>query len=245
MKESKHPLSAEWAGALTISKSIKADKDLPFRDGFLKQPGIRAFTLLELIIALSIGTVVILLVSFAIRMGFFQVEKGSKWLEDGYRESSALHFFHQQATSMRSELINKEIVFDGDSDSIVFITPISLERSYGLGLMVANYFVEGDNKGFTLNYKEKRFVPSENLDTFKAQNISILKDIEVVEIVIGYDSITFQYLGLQEDADATSGVSAPEWKSEWQENSLPGAVKVVLTKEGKRQELIAPVMVTY
>jgi len=57
--------------------------------------------------------------------------------------------------------------------------------------------------------------------------------------------ISFQYLGLQGGADAASSESVIEWKDEWLENSLPKAVKVVLTKEGKSQELIAPVMVMY
>ncbi|MBC8554861.1 MAG: prepilin-type N-terminal cleavage/methylation domain-containing protein, partial [Candidatus Brocadiales bacterium] len=204
-----------------------------------------AFTLLELIIALSIGTVLILLVSFAIRTGFFQMERGSKWLEDRYRDNSALLFFHQQATSMRSELVNKDVIFDGDSDRIVFITPISLERSYSLGLMIASYFIEYNNKGFSLNYKEKRFVPAESLDSFKDQDDSMFSDSEVVEIVNGYEAISFQYLGLQEGADAASSESVLEWEDEWLENSLPKAVKIVLTKEGKTRELIAPVMVMY
>jgi hypothetical protein len=245
MRVKKHPLSEERVGVLNINKDNKTDKVVPFRNECRKQSCTSAFTLLELIIAISIGTVVILLVSFAIRMGFFQMEKGSKWLEEGYRDNSALFFFHQQISSMRSELINKNIIFDGDSDKIVFITPISLERSYGLGLMMVYYYIEEGNEGFSLNYKEKRFVPGENLSSFKDQNVSMFSDSEFVGIVNGYDKILFQYLVSQEDADATSSESVPEWKDEWIENSLPKAVKIVLTKEGKSQELIAPVMVMY
>ncbi len=245
MSVKKHPFSEDRLGILNINRDNKADKAVPFRNECRKHSRTSAFTLLELIIAISIGTVVILLVSFAIRMGFFQMEKGCKWLEGRYRDNSALFFFHQQVTSMRSELIKKEIIFDGDTDKIVFITPISLERGYGLGLMMACYYIEEDKEGLRLNYKEKRFVPVENPDSFKDQNISMFEDSEVVEIVNGYRKISFQYLALQEDADATSGVSAPEWKDEWIENSLPGAVKVILTKEGKSQEVIAPVMVMY
>mgnify|MGYP000695831055 CR=1 FL=1 len=105
-----------------------------------------AFTLLELIIALSIGTVLILLVSFSIRMGFFQMERGSKWLEESHRENSALNFFSQQVSSMRvefslSESSGENVIFNGDSDRIMFVTPISLEKRYGLGLMIASYYV--------------------------------------------------------------------------------------------------------
>lgn len=245
MREGKCPLPDERVGAYINKRENKTNVVVPFRGEGKKQSCVSAFTLLELIIAVSIGTVLILLVSFAIRMGFFQMEKGSKWLEERYRDNSALFFFHQQATSMRNELINKDTVFDGDSDRIVFVTPISLERSYGLGLMMVSYYVEEGNEGVRLNYKEKRFVPGKNLDTFKDQNVLMFNDSEEVEIVNGYDEISFKYLGSQEDADAASSKSVLEWKDTWLVNSLPKAVKVVLTKDGQSRELIAPVMAMY
>jgi hypothetical protein len=245
MRASKCPLSDERVGSLINKRENKTSIVVPFRAEDKKQSCVSAFTLLELIIAISIGTVLILLVSSAIRMGFFQMERGSKWLEERYRDKSALFFFQQQATSMRDELINKDIVFDGDSDRIIFVTPISLERSYGLGLMMVHYYIEESKEGIRLNYKEKQFIPGKNSDTFKDQNILMFNDSEEVRIVSGYDEISFKYLGLQEDADAASSKSVLEWKDTWLVNSLPKAVKVVLTKDGQSQELIAPVMAMY
>ncbi|GAX59471.1 hypothetical protein SCALIN_C03_0128 [Candidatus Scalindua japonica] len=146
---------------------------------------------------------------------------------------------------MRNELINKDIIFDGNSDKIIFVTSVSLERSYGLGLMMAYYYTEVDGESFSLNYKEKRFVPGENLNSFKDQNDLMFNDSEAVEIVNGYDNISFQYLGLQEHVDVVSTKSDLEWKDEWLLNNLPKAVKVVFAKGGETQELIAPVMVMY
>ena len=245
MRASKCPLSDERVGSLINKGENKTNIVVLSQGEDKKQSCASAFTLLELIIAMSVGTVLILLVSSAIRMGFFQMERGSKWLEERYRDNSALFFFQQQATSMRDELINKDTVFDGDSARIVFVTPISLERSYGLGLMMVSYYIEEGNEGVRLNYKEKRFVPGENMDTFKDQNVLMFNDSEVVEIVNGYDEISFKYLSTQEDADAASSESALEWKDTWLVNSLPKAVKVVLTKDGQSRELIAPVMVMY
>ncbi len=245
MIKRKFLLIVKRVGPLINRKENNANRVVSFQDVGKTQSYVSAFTLLELIIAMSIGTALILLVSFAIRAGFFQMERGSKWLEERYRDDSALFFFHQQVTSMRSELNNKEIIFDGDSDRIVFVTPISLKESYGLGLMMVNYYVEEGTNGFSLNYKEKRFVPSENLNTFKDQNVLMFSDSEVVDIVNGYDEISFRYLGMQEDADATPSESDREWKDKWLGNSLPKAVKVVLTKDGQSQELIAPVMAMY
>ncbi len=240
-------LPVVWVGALSANQPDKADIIVSFPEEGKKQSSISAFTLLELIIAVSIGTVLILLVSFAVRTGFFQMERGSKWLEEKYRDDKALYFFQQQAASMRHELINEETIFNGDSESIVFLTPISLERSYGLGLMMVNYYIEESSEGIRLGYKEKRFVPGENLDKFKDQYTLMFSDSNVVEIVSGYDEISFHYLGLLKntDEDADPGESVSKWEDEWSVNSLPKAVKIILTKDGQSQELIAPVMVMY
>ena len=245
MRKRKFLLIDKRVGHFISKNENEANRVVPFWNLGKTQSCVSAFTLLELIIAMSIGTAIILLVSFAIRTGLFQMERGSKWLEERYRDDSALFFFQQQTTSMRSELNNKEIIFDGDSDRVVFVTPISLKGSYGLGLMMVNYYIEEGEDGFILNYKEKRFVPSENLNTFKDQNILMFSDSEVVDIVNGYDEILFKFLGMQEDVDATSNKSDLEWKDKWLGNSLPKAVKIVLTKEGQSQELIVPVMAMY
>ena len=204
-----------------------------------------AFTLLELIIALSIGTVLVLLVSFSLRTGLFQIEKGSRWLEESYRENNALHFFRQQATSMRYEEINESVIFDGDSEKIVFVTPISLEKSYGLGLMMVSYYLEESDQGVSLNYKERRFIPDNNLSKFRDQ---IFDDSEEIEIVSGYEKISFKFLGTVEskdDENDVSGLSGPDWNDIWRENNLPKAIKIVLSKNGQDKELIVPVMVMY
>ena len=238
-------LPVAWAGTVRAKPPCKSDIVVPSPDERMKPSHVSAFTLLELIIAISIGTVLILLVSFAVRTGFFQMERGSKWLEEGHRDDSALFFFHQQLTSMRHELLKEKVIFSGNSEGIVFVTPISLERSYGLGLMMANYYIEDDGESLRLNYREKRFVPGEDLDRFKDQYALMLSDSEVVEIVSGYDQMSFHYLGLKDDKDATSSKPVSEWEDEWSANSLPKAIKVVLTRDGQVQELIVPVMVMY
>jgi hypothetical protein len=57
--------------------------------------------------------------------------------------------------------------------------------------------------------------------------------------------MSFYYLGLKDDKDAASSKPVSEWENEWTANSLPKAIKVVLTRDGQVQELIAPVMVMY
>ncbi len=206
-----------------------------------------AFTLLELIIALSIGAALVLLISLSVRMGFFQMEKGSKWLEENHRDKSALHFFNQQISSMRKESFGEEVIFNGDSNRITFVTPISLEKQYGLGLMTVLYYQEKDDKGVKLNYKEKRHIPIENTDKFKDENNTMFDSSDSVEIFDEYEEIAFQFLDMQdnEDEGAPLNQASPVWKDSWLKNDLPKAIKIIMSKNGQNREVIAPVMVMY
>ncbi len=207
--------------------------------------GEEAFTLLEFIIALSIGAALILIVSFSVRGGFFQMERGSKWLEENYREKSALNFFSQQVSAMRSESSGEEVIFSGDPDRIMFVTPISLERRYGLGLMSVLYYLERDDKGVRLDYKEKRFIPDENEDSFNDQNNTMFDNSEAVTIMDGCEEIAFQFLGMQDSESTASDQHKLDWIDPWVKNNLPKAIKIVLSKNGQSKEMIAPVMVMY
>ncbi|MFQ5964107.1 MAG: type II secretion system protein J [Candidatus Scalinduaceae bacterium] len=209
--------------------------------------GERGFTLLELIIAISIGTTLILLVSFSVRMGFLQMEKGSKWLDESHRRKSALQFFYQQVSSMRNENSNGEVVFSGDSDKIFFVTPISLEKRYSLGLMAVLYYREKDENGYNLNYQEKRFLPDESTDKFEDVDNTMFNGSEKVTIFDGCEEIAFKFLDEQESENESSGLGnvSLEWKDSWLKNSLPKAIKVVMSKSSQNREMIAPIMVMY
>ncbi len=207
-----------------------------------------AFTLLELIIALTIGTAIIVLVSVSVRMGFFQMGRGSKALEESLREKNAVHFFCQQVASIRSEGNGGEEIFNGDAKNILFVTPMSIEKNYSNGLMTATFFLEKEETGVKLNYKEKRHIPVENVEEFKVEFASIFDQNESITIFKGFDEIVFRFLG-SEDSEGdgpTSVKSDAVWKESWlEEEKLPKAIKLVLSKNGINREIVAPIMVMY
>jgi hypothetical protein len=207
--------------------------------------GEEAFTLLEFIIALSIGAALILIVSFSVRGGFFQMERGSRWLEENYREKSALNFFSQQVSAMRSESSGEEVIFSGAPDRIMFVTPISLERRYGLGLMAVLYYLERDDKGIRVDYKEKRFIPDENIDRFNDRNNTMFDNSEAVTIIDGCEAIAFQFLDVQDSESTASDQHNHDWIDPWLKNNLPKAIKILMSKDGQNRDIIAPVMAMY
>lgn len=206
-----------------------------------------AFTLLELIIALSIGATLILVVSLSVKMGFSHMERGSSWLDENHREKNAIRFFNQQISSMASKTIGKEIIFQGDSDRVLFITPLSLEKRYGLGFMTVLYYLEEDDRGVALVYKEKRFIPDENIDKFKDEDSIMFDGSESVTFFEGCDEVSFEFLNVQgsEIEIITKDIIDYEWNDLWEKNSLPKAIKLKMSKDGQDREFIAPVMVMY
>lgn len=208
----------------------------------------KAFTLLELVIALSIATTLILIVSLSIRMGIIHMEKGNSRLDDKYRESSAFQFMSHQISSIRNESNSKDVIFSGNSDRIMFVTPLSLEKRYGLGLISAVYYNETDENGIKLNYKEKRFIPDEDTSKFKDPSNGMFQNVDEVMVFEGCDDIIFQFLEAFENKNDNVDVpisANQKWKDTWIENKLPTAIKVTMSKNGQVREIIAPIMVMY
>ena len=206
-----------------------------------------AFTLLELVIALTIGAALIALVSVSVRMGFFQMERGSNVLEADLREKNAIHFFCQQVSSIRRESVGEEVIFSGDSKRILFVTPISLEKSYSVGLMTALFYQEKGEEGVSLSYREKRHIPVDAVDTFKDENTTIFDSSDRVPFFEGYDEIVFRFLDSEENEgeDAALNQAGPVWKDSWIKKELPKAIKLVMSKNGRSREVVAPIMVMF
>ncbi len=67
----------------------------------------RGFTLFELLIAITIGSLLILVSTLALRMGLSNLESGENWLNKTVRTSTRFDFFWQQVSSIRAIPIPK------------------------------------------------------------------------------------------------------------------------------------------
>src|SRR3989337_1489587 len=63
------------------------------------------FTLFELLIALFIGTILIMSGAYAIRTGLLSLEREEAWFNDSTKEKAAFDFFWQQVSSLRIQKI--------------------------------------------------------------------------------------------------------------------------------------------
>lgn len=205
------------------------------------------------------------------------MEKEELWFNDSTKEKAAFDFFWQQVSSLHvlpssdKKKMKKSLVentkatgnkqkedasyFAGEKDLLSFVSPLSLKRHYGQGMIIANYkIVIRANGKRDLVYSEFRVTPSQKniLDEFENRLITG-KDTTV--FLKDCDTISFEYLMKEEDdngedikpsirdADNKEGKDL-RWKEEIK-GKVPQAIKLIVSKYGDLQEIISPIMVMY
>lgn len=232
------------------------------------------FTLFELLIALFIGTILIMSGAYAIRTGLFSMEREEAWFNDSTKEKAAFDFFWQQVSSLRVQKIprkdnllaeenktakkKKTNYFTGEKDFLSFVSPLSFKKHYGQGLIIANYKVKLNGNGFwDLIYMEARVTPTILIKLSEESESTSNTDKDYTIFLKDFDVISFVYLDTVEeetdneeevhvatlDADVIEGTDL-KWKEKITER-IPQAIKLSVTKNGKAQELISPIMATY
>ena len=169
----------------------------------------QGFTLLELLISLTILTMVTVIIGAGLRLAMNAWEKGD--IETGETQKLRIlsSMFSQQLKSVfpyMTEIDSEQvIVFEGDKNSILFVTTTD-DILYG-GLKWIRY----DYKDETLYYKEGLLPDKELLDNIEG-------DEEILDSEIG--EVTFEYFVAHAD----------EWRESWDFNdSLPDAVKIKIS----------------
>jgi general secretion pathway protein J len=165
----------------------------------------RAFTLLELMISITLLTMVILIIGNVFRIGMNAWEKGEEetgWTQR-FRVLSGL--FSQQFKSVYPYMMEIDdenvVLFSGEADSVLFVTTLA-ESSYG-GFKWVRY----SHKDGTIFLKEGLLPDKELMD-----NIS--GDEEIVDSYI--EELKFEYKSHDD-----------EWNDSWDYGEvLPKAIKV-------------------
>ena len=253
--------STKWFGQLTILNQVEGQirmtkkqvcKWLPLPCG--ERVGVRGFTLLELILSISILSVVLVIIYATLSMGARTWEKGERDIESLQRKRVVMNLLSREIKSTfpykvtPSELDDhKEFyAFDGKKDSLSFVSAVPLRGGKG-GLSWLTFWVE-DDLGLVVTERDAL-----RADIFKERENLDKDELEVLDPQV--TDIRFEYYQLK--SGGTEGEGEGEWEEKWdaeKEGTLPHAVKVELTieEEGSREdseeepytrELIIPLMV--
>lgn len=234
------------------------------------------FTLFELLIAVFIGTILIMSSAYAIRLGLFSMEREEIWFNNSTKEKASFDFFWQQVSSLyilkaTSDNTNdkkntpapsfmeskkkESFYFSGEKDVLVFVSPLSLKKHYGQGMIIATYkIVLRENGKYDLMYTESKGNPA-LIKLFEEIENKLILDRDTTIFFKDCDTISFEYLD-KEDSDNEKDFKAMDRDSvsikgtdlKWKEKisgKIPRAIKLKVSRYGEEQEIISPIMVTY
>jgi general secretion pathway protein J len=185
------------------------------------------FTLLELIISITLVAIIVLIVAGAASLGYRSFSTGERKLNAIERLRASLIIIDAQIQSGVPLTLEdggvKQYYFVGEQDSLKFSTNHSIwggQRGY----VIVNYRVEADNQGKRTLFASENKVGMENQ-----------KETKLLE---GFNEITFDYF--KQDTTEEEG----EWVTQWvDEEMMPTKIRLNLVRGSTSLAYIMPVRV--
>ncbi len=199
--------------------------------------GQKGFTLLELLIALTIVAVIVTIISGALKISVRAWEKGERDTETNQRFRLVLERMENQISSLMIPYPDdspKKFYFKGDSKSLSFPSLISLIPGENLGRFFVRYKLkENENGTYSLVFHEKNMILVSDKKIRKEP-----EEDEFYELIPKIKSGEFSYLEKQgaldphesDDDEKDSPVWADKWDSK-KMGKLPLAIKIELVPD--------------
>lgn len=185
------------------------------------------FTLLELIISITLVAIIVLIIAGAASLGYRSFNSGERKLNAVERLRASLTIIDAQVQSGVPLTLEdggvKQYYFVGEQDTLKFSTNYSIwggQRGY----VIVNYRIETDGRGKRTLFASEYKVGMENQKETK--------------LLDGFDEITFDYY----KQDETEEVG--EWVNQWaDEEMMPSRIRINLVKGANTLSYIMPVRV--
>jgi general secretion pathway protein J len=192
----------------------------------------RGFTLLELLISLTIVAVIVVIIFSALRIGIRAWEKGEKDVDIRQRQRIVLDLIkHQLASTSVSEVWGVDpqpASLKGDNKSIAFVSRIPLTPGNRFGMVYVRYAVKqakGDDREH-LTFSERNVALPD-----KKTSADHPDEGDFSELISGMKSIVFEYL------KERPGEAASLWQKNWDpavDKGLPRAVRITLLETDEK-----------
>ena len=201
----------------------------------------KGFTLLELLISLTILGVIVVIIFGAFRIGVRAWEKGEKDVESRQRQRIVLDLIKRQLASTClgevKDARQQPLLLKGNDKSIEFVSHIPMVPGNRFGQVYVKYVVKSEDDG-----ERERLVFWEKNTVLlnKETDVSDLHEDEFFELFPGVQSIAFEYLKAGSDEETS------QWQQTWDQSideGLPRAVRVVIMEDIEKAPIcvIAPI----
>ncbi len=188
----------------------------------------QGFTLLEVIVTLTVLGFILLVIFGAFRLGFSAWEKGESLKEEYQKMRMISRLILQQMKSAVPYKIRTQkaegdyLAFEGNAHSVKFVSALSMKAKEPEGFVFAIYDFREDAKGEgrLILYEERAL----NKDFFEERPKEELE----IPLLEGISNVKFEYYrGEKPDKNRTEGW-VPEWNAK-EEKELPGAFRMTIT----------------
>lgn len=177
----------------------------------------KGFTLVELLLALTLMSMLLALAYGGLRASTRAVDKGQTVLEDSGRIRMAHQFIRKQINQMiplvfeENEDQSERSVFQGDSQRIRFVAPMPGYLGFG-GPQVQELAIVRGDEGYQLVFSHALLQEFEEQHLYEREPIVLISQIDRAE---------FGFLGLDEYSELLP------WSSDWtDEEHLPESVSL-------------------
>jgi prepilin-type N-terminal cleavage/methylation domain-containing protein len=186
------------------------------------------FTLIEVVVTLTILSFILLIIFGAFRLGLSAWERG-EWVKEEYQKVRIVtQLISRQIKSIVPYKIKTEkaegnyLAFEGKPKSLKFVSTLSLKATQPEGFVYSIYeFKEGGKKGGRLILYEQKAL---NKDFFEEGPDEEL----AVSLFEGISDVRFEYYQEEDPNKDREGGWVDEWNTK-DEKVLPRAVKITIT----------------
>lgn len=202
----------------------------------------KGFTLLELLISITILGLIAVILFGAMRLGMRSVDSGEKKIERLERARASMRIINSQIQSLMPLTYTKDTsnkyLFTGGSDTIQFPTSFSVlgkQRGY----VLATYkVVQGENNTKALHITESQLIGGSEEIIDLLEKVEAVKKEDTVKLLEGFNDISFKFF-FKDPTEETG-----KWIESWdEEKNIPEKIQLNLSGEKIDLALIIPVRV--
>jgi prepilin-type N-terminal cleavage/methylation domain-containing protein len=199
----------------------------------------RGFTLLEFILTIAILSFIIGMLGAAFRFSIRCWERGEKDIEEFREVRIVLDRIAQQLKSVYPYwLKNGEkwgLAFAGETESLTFVSPVSLKSPVIRGLRVVHYRIEQDRN--TGNGKNLVISESQVLDEDSVhQSTNVNKEERQEVLLSGLEDATFEFYDVPPEAQEGNWLSSWYGGGDEDDPKLPQAIRIKLKQRQNNGE---------
>ncbi len=189
----------------------------------------QGFTLLEILIGISLLGVMMVMLFSSIRMGARVWDAGETRVSEFDQILIIQNFLRDQLVRARPVFDDfsdeeNEFAFNGTANSLRFVSMLPASAGRG-GLHLYELLIEENNGEKNLILKLKPFYPIFDEEESKIEDIRLLNRVDTIEL---------SYFGV--DPEFSTNDDEGEWHDEWKEqDQMPQLVKLIIVAEGGKR----------